>query len=67
MPGLEAKTRRKFRFWSVQLDWGIREPRGVSMIEQEKYVQVEQQRTFQQEQARRMIEIFGGFIQGMRR
>ena len=67
MPGLEAKTRRKLCFWSVQLDWGIREPRGVSMIEQEKYVQVEQQRTFQQEQTRRMIEIFGGFIQGMRR
>ena len=42
------------------------QPRSL-MIEQEKDVQIEQQRTFQQEQARRVIEMFGGFIQGMRR
>jgi TPR repeat protein len=40
--------------------------RGLE-VEQEKYEQVEQQRAFQQEQARRMIQIFGGIIQGMPR
>ena len=67
MLGLGASTKIKSRFWSVQLDWDIREPREVSEVEQEKYAQIEQQRASQQEQARRMIQIFGGFLQGIRR
>jgi hypothetical protein len=36
-------------------------------IEQERYRQIEQQRAIQQEQAKRVIDMFGGFIQGMQR
>jgi hypothetical protein len=41
-------------------------PRGFE-IEKENYVQEEQQRAFQQEQARRTIETFGRFIQAIPR
>jgi TPR repeat protein len=36
-------------------------------VEQEKNGQIEQQGAFQQEQARRVIEMFGGIIQGIQR
>jgi hypothetical protein len=41
-----------------------RAARGLE-AEQQSYQQMEQQRAFQQEQARRMIQIFGGIIQGI--
>jgi TPR repeat protein len=40
--------------------------RGLE-VEQESYRQMEQQRAFQQEQARRMIQTFGGIIQAIPR
>jgi hypothetical protein len=40
--------------------------RGLE-VEQESYRQMEQQRAFQQDQARRMIQIFGGIFQGIPR
>ena len=67
MLGLEAKTKTKIALLERAARLGHPGAARSLMIEQEKYMQIEQQRTFQQEQARRMIEMFGGFIQGMQR